>query len=351
MRLFVGILLLALVAGFLALHTAMDQHTPYTSEAALQAPVIGVAPNVSGNIVEVGVDDNERVAAGQLIFQIDPSPFQAALRQAEAELAQVMLELGAGNVGLGAAEAALVEAQANLADVEQQAARTEELFARGFASRAALDNARAELAAARAEVRAAEARLAEARQRLGPQGEDNPQVQAALAAREQAQINLRYTRVTAPVAGMVTNIVLSVGEFAPAGRHMATIIDTARAWLVAQIPENALAGIAPGDPVDIVLDAAPGRMFRGRVDSVASGVEQVLAAGLQGELPTPIDRRVWLRDVQRIPVRIEFDALGAEIPVRAGGRANVAIYTEDAGAMAAVTRTWMRLVAYARFAF
>jgi multidrug resistance efflux pump len=347
----VGLALLGMLVAFLALHVAMDQRTPYTSEAALQAPVIGIAPNVSGDIVEVGVRDNQRVVAGDLIFQIDPSAFTAALRQAEAELENVVQQLGADYVGLGGAEAAVVEARARLVDVEAANLRAEALLERGFVAQAAVDNSRADLAAARSAVRSSEAELEEARRRLGPLSEDNPQVRAALAARERAQIDLRHARVVAPVDGAVTNTVLSVGQFARAGDHMATIIDTASAWIVAQVPENALGGIASGDRVDVVLDVAPGRIFEGRVESVASGVEHTVAAGLQGDLPTPVDRRVWLRDVQRIPVRIDLVGLDPSIPIRAGARASVAIHTADAGFMGPVARAWMWTVAYVRFAF
>ncbi len=347
----VAIVLLALLLGFLALHVALGQGTPYTSEATLQAPVIGVAPSVSGDIVAVGVRDNQRVSAGNLIFQIDPSLYEAALRQAEAELENVVQQLGAENVGLGAAEAAVVESEARLVDVEAQNVRSEALFERGYAAQAALDKSRADLAAARSAARSAAAQLAQARQRLGPQGEANPQVRAALAARERAQIDLRNTRVTAPVDGAVTNTVLSVGQYAATGQQMATIIDTASAWIIAQIPENALGGVAPGDRVDIVLDVAPGRIFRGRVESVASGVEQTFAAGLQGDLPTVVERRVWLRDAQRIPVRIDLDHLDPDVPIRAGARASVAIHTADAGAISSVAHAWMWVVAYARYAF
>jgi multidrug resistance efflux pump len=80
-------------------------------------------------------------------------------------------------------------------------------------------------------------------------------------------------------------------------------------------------------------------------------VEQVLAPGLQGDLPTPISRRVWLRDVQRIPVRIEFVDLDPAIAIRSGARASVTIYTEEAGFVEPFARAWMWTVAYVRFAF
>ncbi|MGL6209342.1 MAG: HlyD family secretion protein, partial [Paracoccaceae bacterium] len=253
--------------------------------------------------------------------------------------------------GLGAAEAAVVQAKARLADVKQQDARAEALFSRGIVARAVVDTARANLAAAQSAVSAAEAQLAQSRERLGPQGEDNPQIQAALAQREKAQIDLMHARVVAPVDGAITNTVLSIGQFVGAGQHVATVIDTASVWVVAQIPENTLGRIQPGDAVDIVLDVAPGRIFKGVVESSSSGVEQVIGVGLQGDLPTPVARRVWLRDVQRIPVRIEFVDLDPAVAIRAGARASVTIYTADAGIVGSFARAWMWTVAYVRFAF
>ena len=103
--------------------------------------------------------------------------------------------------------------------------------------------------------------------------------------------------------------------------------------------------------MDIVLDVAPGRVFQGKVESTGSGVEQVLAPGFQGDLPSPVDRRVWLRDVQRIPVRIAFDGLDPDIAVRSGAQASVTIYTDGAGFVEPIARAWMWTVAYVRFAF
>ena len=347
----ITLVLVGLLAIFLLLLVALNQRTPYTSEAILEAPVIGIAANVSGDIVEVGVRDNQRVKAGDLIFQIDPALFETALKAADAQLEYTTQQLGAEATGLGAAEAAVIQAKARLADVEQQNIRAESLFARGIAARSTVDTARANLETAQASLRAAEAQLEQSRERLGPQGEDNPQFRTAAAQREKAQIDLMHARVVAPVDGVMTNTVLSVGQFVSAGKHMATVIDTASVWVVAQIPENTLGRIQPGDPVDIVLDVAPGRIFKGVVESTSSGVDQVVGASLQGDLPTPVTRRVWLRDVQRIPVRIDFVDLDPAVAIRAGARASVTIYTADAGIVRPFAKAWMWTVAYVRFAF
>jgi multidrug resistance efflux pump len=347
----ITLVLVGLLAIFLLLLVAMNQRTPYTSEAALEAPVIGIAANVSGDIVEVGVRDNQRVKAGDLIFQIDPALFETALKAADAQLEYTIQQLGAEATGLGAAEAAVVQAKARLADVEQQTIRAESLFERGITARSTVDTARANLETARASLRAAEAQLEQSRERLGPQGEDNPQFRTAAAQREKAQIDLMHARVVAPVDGVMTNTVLSVGQFVSAGKHVATVIDTASVWVIAQIPENTLGRIQPGDPVDIVLDVAPGRIFKGVVESTSSGVDQVVGASLQGDLPTPVSRRVWLRDVQRIPVRIDFVDLDPAVAIRSGARASVTIYTADAGIVGPFAKAWMWTVAYVRFAF
>lgn len=106
--------LIALLDLFLALLVVMNRRSPYTSEAALKAPVIGIAANVSGDIVEVGVRDNQRVKAGDLPFQIGQALFEAAQKAADARLQYVIQTLDAEATGLGAAEAAVVQADARL---------------------------------------------------------------------------------------------------------------------------------------------------------------------------------------------------------------------------------------------
>ena len=110
------------------------------------------------------------------------------------------------------------------------------------------------------------------------------------------------------------------------------------------MPENSLGNIQIGDPVLITFNVEPGRLVRGRVASMASGVTQSIAGSLAGPLPYVAQRRQWLRDVQRIPVRIELDQQ-ADIPVlRVGSRANVVVLTQDAGIVAAIGHAWIRVV-------
>src|SRR5215471_19312255 len=133
---FVGLILFVLFLVGLVLHTLFDRVTPYTSEATLQAPVVGVAPNVSGTIISVTVQDNQKVKTGDRLFRIDPQRFEAAVRQAEANLANATQQVGASAAALAAAAAKVGDAKANLTNERAQTERILQLTARGFSSRA-----------------------------------------------------------------------------------------------------------------------------------------------------------------------------------------------------------------------
>lgn len=347
----IGTILLLLFLLALVLHTLLDRLTPYTSEATLQAPVVGVAPNISGTIIEVAIDDNHPVHTGDLLFKIDPQRFAAALAQAEANLADAVQRVGASTAALSGAAAKVSDAQAALTNERAQTARIMELASRGDASHAQADTARARLASAEGALQAAEANLEEARRRLGPTNEDNPQIKLAIAQYQRARIDLNDTEVRAPVDGVVTNTVLAPGQFASAGHTVATVVDTEAAWIVANLPENSLGNIKVGDPVLVTFNVAPGRILQGRVESLASGVTQSIAGALQGNLPYVTQRRQWLREVQRIPVRIAL-ARREDLPIiRVGSRANVVVLTSRAGAVAPLAEGWLRFVSLADYVF
>jgi multidrug resistance efflux pump len=347
----VGLILFLVFVAVLLLNTLLDRQAPYTSEATLQAPVVGVAPNVSGTIVQVLVKDNQPVRAGDALFQIDPARFETVVAQAEANLSNAVMAVGASTVALAAPAARVADMQASLANERAQFLRIQTLAGRGDSPRAQLDAQQAKLAGAEAALQSAEAGLEEARRRLGPTGNDNPQIRGALAQYQRSRIDLNDSLVKAPIDGMVTNTVLAPGQFASSGHTVATIVDTASGWIVANIPENSLGNINIGDPVLITFNIAPGRLVRGHVASMASGVTQSIAGSLAGPLPYVAQRRQWLREVQRIPVRIELDRQ-ADIPVlRVGSRANVVVLTPNARVMAAIGHIWLNVVSLVNYVF
>jgi multidrug resistance efflux pump len=333
----------------LAVHVALDRFAPYTSEARLDAPVIAIASNVSGTLIEVLVNDNEQVRAGQVLARIDPQRYAAAVAQAAASLESASQSVGASTAGLAAARARVTEAEAQLAAERLQSGRVIELARRNVYSQAQADDSRARLARSEAGLQTAQATLAEAERRLGATDANNPQIRAAVAALDRAQIDLRDTDIRAPLDGALTNTVLAPGQFASAGRRIATVIDTQSAWVTANLPENALTRVRPGDRVELTFNALPGRIFQGRVDSLAFGVAQGM--GPDGDLAYVGDRRRWVRETQRIPVRIDVER-GADGPVvRVGSRAAIVVLPEEAGLVAPLARGLLRLVAVVNFAF
>ncbi|WP_284736008.1 HlyD family secretion protein [Dongia deserti] len=347
-RRWVAIILLICVILF-GYSLIADRLTPYTPQGIVQAFVVAIAPEVPGRIVEVAVEDNQKVEAGQLLFRVDPEPYEIAREKAMADVAAAGQSIGADTAGVSAAQAKVVEAQANLTNVMEQTARTQELVKKGVFAKARGDQAKAERDAAKAKFRQAQAEQRQAEEALGPQGADNPQLRASTAAQAKAERDLIRTMVNAPTPGLVTNLQLTLGQFAAAGQPVMTFIDARSYWVIASFRENNLENVKPGDAVDIVFDALPGEIFPGTVESIGWGVSNYNSGNL-GALPTIRNQSSWIRDPQRFPVRIELDAEKYVPGLRHGSQANVIVYTGENGLVNAVGRAWIWLVSILTYA-
>lgn len=327
-----------------------DRLTPYTSKATVQGYTVGIAPEVAGTVIDVGVVDNQRVNIGDVLFRIDAHRYEAALREVEAAVDRAGQSIGANTAGVAAAEAALTDARARHANAREQAARIFELVDRGIYAKARGDQMQRLLDGAQAGVRQAEAQLEQARQQLGPEGEDNPELRAALAALEQARLNLNDTVVTSPSDGRVTNLRLIGGQFVAAGQPAMTVIDNQAVWISANFRENNLGNMDQGDPAEIVLDVRPGEVFPGVVESIGWGVDVgELTAG--SGLPTIRNPSGWLREAQRFPVRIRFETEGYPRGIRYGAQANVVVYATDNWVMNGLAWLWVRAVAWLSYLY
>jgi multidrug resistance efflux pump len=322
-----------------------DRLTPYTSQATVQAFVVRMAPEVAGRVEEVNVADNQRAKGGDVLFRLDPQQFELALQQAEAKLAGVGQSIGASTAAVSSAQERLIEAKAKRDNVREQASRVLQLVEKGVYPKARADTANKELEVTEANVREAESELERARQELGPQGNDNPQFREALAAAEQAKLNLVRTTVLAPSDGVITNLQLTNGQFVAAGEATLTFIDTSDAWINANFRENSLENVKPGDPVELVLDTLPGRIFAAKVESVGWGVSQGSIDPETG-LPKINEPMGLVRTPQRFAVKIEPNRQDyAPGTVRYGSQANVIVYASENPVVNAIGRLWMRIVA------
>ncbi len=339
-------ILLVLIFGSLLWYFAADRLTPYSSQARVQAFVVPVAAEVAGKVLAVHVRNNDDVQRGQPLFDIDPTQYNIALQRSRADYESVRHSVNASVATVEAARASLQAAQANRIKADKDATRQEALYAEdhGAISVRRLEIAQATRTEARSMEKAAEADLRKAQEAAGDPGDDNAQLRSARSAVEKAELDLARTKVVAAGRGMVTDLHIDVGYFAQAGAPAMTLIAIHDLWIDADMTENNLGNIDPGDEVAIVLDVLPGEILKGRVRSVGYGVSSGQEAP-PGALPTIENSRDWLRQAQRFPVAIEFDASDTARlrKVRVGGQAEVMVFTGDNFLMNILGAVYIRL--------
>ncbi len=282
-----------------------DRMAPWTDQARIQTYVVPIVPQVSGNVVSINVEKDQIVESGDILFKIDPSDYQLALETAEAALELAGQEIGASTASVATAQAKLVEAKINLEYVITQSKRVFELEKTKILPVSDGDKARAAIKKAKTQVESARAELEKSKKQLGQKGKDNPKIRSAIAALKKAQIDLSRTTVVAPAKGGITNLVVNEGQYASVGAPLMTFIDFESIWISANFRENSIANIKRGDSVDLALDVAPGRIFKGTVSSVGFAVDSP-SQGQAGKLLNVKGKSGWLRESQRFPVMIKF---------------------------------------------
>jgi multidrug resistance efflux pump len=324
------IVLIGVTVAALVLALAYRRHAmryPSTDDGYLDADVVQMVAQVAGPIVGLPILDNQSVSAGKILFEIDPRPFRIAVAKARAELDKTGQNVSALADQIASAEAQLDEAYANRRLAETQWKRIEPLAKIGAVPYQDRDKAQAKLDESRATVADAKAQLTKAQHQLGEAGQDNAEVRSALAELEEAELQLSYCRVVAPVNGFVTNLTLSPGSYANVGTPMLSLINTDSWHITAYMLETQLRHIRPGQPANVYLPAYPNRIFEGTVQGIGWGVEQQDDEGATGSegVPSVSPTVDWVRMAQRFPVRITLTNIDKEHPFRKGMRASVRI--------------------------
>jgi multidrug resistance efflux pump len=344
-----ALVVVAVTILLFALSIVMERLTPSSSQAVVQAYVVRMAPEVAGRVISVEVADNARVEAGQVLFRIDPRPFELAAAEAQAQVEQIGQTLGASTAAVDSAQAKVVKETAELENVQAQTERVFELVKRGVYPASKADTARAAQDAARAVLTASQADLAKAREELGPKGADNPQLKAALATLERARLNLLYTTVKAPADGLVSNLQLATGQFIGAGQAALTFIDLSTVWVSADFKENSLEYMSTSDRAELVFDSLPGAIFKAHVESIGWGVSQSSVDPNTG-LPTIKNATGWVRDPQRFPVRLIVDETPPRGGLRVGSQVNVVVYAGNNPVTDALGAVWIRVISILTYA-
>ncbi len=341
-KFWVGMILLLCVVIF-TWHLLSDKYTPYTSNGRIEAFIVPVAPQVSGVLMDVDITNNQIVTSGQKLAVIDPEKYELAVRRAQADLKQASQTSGADVASVSSARAKVAEAQANLRNAEVKGRRIIKLSKKGAASVSRADDARSKIEANKAKLASARSELEKAKSTLGASGKDNARIKSALTALETAELDLSRATIKAPSDGIITNLSVDVGHYANAGAPIMTFISIKNVWVQADMRENSLGHIKKGDAAEMVLDAAPGRIFKGEVMSVGYGVSDNSSNALGG-LATVQTSSGWLRQAQHFPVLIRFADNSAKGFRRAGGQVDVIIYTGNRPILNTLGRLWVRLV-------
>ncbi|MEK1894550.1 MAG: HlyD family secretion protein [Rhizobium sp.] len=295
-----------------------------TDDAYVKADYTTVAPKVSGYVAEVLVNDNDAVKAGQVLAKIDDRDHQAALSQAKADVkaaaaaitnldAQIDLQQSI----IGQAKATIDASQANLDFARSDAARSQRLITNGAGSQSRAEQSQSLRDQAQAALERDQAGLVAGEKKIPVLQTERDQAAAqrdrAAAAQHQAELNLSYTQIIAPVDGTIGARTIRVGQFVTSGMQLMAVVPLHSVYVVANFKETQLTDVRAGQPVEVKVDSFPDAEIKGHVDSIspASGLEFSL-------LPPDNATGNFTKIVQRIPVKIVIDDEGMSGLLRAG---------------------------------
>lgn len=286
--LIVGLVLVAIFVAFFV-HNALKYQS--TDDAYVETTTVQVAPRVSGQIIEVHIDDNQRVKKGDLVAVIDPVDYEIKLEQAQAKYEKALLEQ---KYALSARDAANSEIAAAKADLE----RYKNLYKGGAVSKQMLDNAQTKYDNAVARQTSAEQAVMS---KTGGLKVADANIKELKAQRDQAKLNLSYTKIYAPQDGTVASRRVEEGMYVNVGSPLFTIIPD-DIWVVANFKENQLRHMKVGQVVEIKVDTYPDKKFKGKIDSIQR------SSGAKSSMFPPENAvGSFVKIVQRIPVKIVFD--------------------------------------------
>ncbi|HEX7051628.1 MAG TPA: HlyD family secretion protein [Longimicrobiales bacterium] len=294
------------------------RHRVSTDNAHVEGHITPVLARVAGYVTTIHVEDNQRVRAGETLVVLDDRDARARLAAAEAELVaaladagqegqsgQAQARLAAARAAAAAADAAVARARSDFERAQADLQRYRPLAADAIVSRQQLDAAEAAAQIARAQLTAAErnARAAAQEVEVAAAGLDaaRARVTAARAARDQAALQLSYTRITAPVSGVVSRVSVEQGQLVQPGQPLMSVVPLDDIWVVANLKETEIREVHPGATAEVEVDAYPGRSFPGRVESLSAATGSEFAL-----LPPDNATGNFTKVVQWIPVRIRL---------------------------------------------
>jgi multidrug resistance efflux pump len=331
------------VVALTTLILLLNVFAPSTSDVRVLKYVVNIVPQVRGRVIEVPVEPNRLVKKGEVLFRIDPTPYQLQVKALEAQLANAQGGAGQRNEELKAAVARTSGVRAKLELARQRVEQNRDLVATGAGDRFALEQAQTNAKELEAELASAIANEGQVRARLGATV-DNDQAEVAQirAQLENARWELSQTTVYAPSDGYAINVQLRPGSMTAAFpvTPAMTFVET-QYQIIGLFAQNELHQVAPGNDAEFTLNVHPGRIFKAKVDSIVWA---------QGQGQSPISTQLPQTGMaplppNRFPVKLTIDPRDADVFLPAGAVGAGAIYTDEMKAIHILRMVFLRVTA------
>lgn len=332
-------------ALFSAFLVTSDNVSPFTTQATLHRNVATIAPEVSGVITEVMVNNGELVEKGQPLFAIDASSYQLKVAQAKAELRQARESDSAKWQQLAAAKQTQSQREFEYHNAKQKLTRNQKLRNKGLATEQELDDAITNTQVASSAVEAANAEVKRIEAELSTQ-DRTAAIELAEAKLASAELDLSHTQIVAQTEGVVTNLQLQSGSYITQGTASLMLVDEAHAWISADFNEKGIDKLTNGREVLVSFDALPGKVFTGEVSSQERAIYDTNNAN--GQLSSVTNDTRWIREQQKVRTRITVNELDPSMI--SGSRASVIVESGNP-VMDVIGSAWIHLVAMFRYIY
>ncbi len=332
-------------ALFSAFLVTSDNVSPFTTQATLHRNVATIAPEVSGVITDVMVNNGELVEKGQPLFAIDASSYQLKVAQAKAELRQARESDSAKWQQLAAAKQTQSQREFEYHNAKQKLTRNQKLRNKGLATEQELDDAITNTQVASSAVEAANAEVKRIEAELSTQ-DRTAAIELAKAKLASAELDLSHTQIVAQTEGVVTNLQLQSGSYITQGTASLMLVDEAHAWISADFNEKGIDKLTNGREVLVSFDALPGKVFTGEVSSQERAIYDTNNAN--GQLSSVTNDTRWIREQQKVRTRITVNELDPSMI--SGSRASVIVESGNP-IMDVIGSAWIHLVAMFRYIY
>ncbi|MGV8916540.1 MAG: HlyD family secretion protein [Pseudomonas sp.] len=317
----------AILAAVGAAHYMASEPYMSTDNAFARVAKTSINARVAGQVVEIAVEDNQQVHKGDVLYRIDPKPFQIAVNRADSQLSVARLRIDGLKASYRQQLADLQSAKESADYDQKEFARKKALVATEFVSRAAFERADTDLKVSRQRIASIEQQIASTVVALNGNPDiavdSHPSVREAKTQLDEAQLYLSYATVYAPDDGVVAKVDdLQVGNYVNSGTPGFSLLSTHRIWIEANFRETEVTHMRPGQEATVKLDTYSDHVFKAHVTSMSPGAGSDFAL-----LPPENATGNWVKVVQRVPVRLELDEVDPDLTVFSGISATVKVDT------------------------